>query len=213
MARLEVDQLAYARSQTPLFKDLSFNLHARQLLLLNGINGAGKTTLLKILAGLIEPDQGQIHFSLSDNSPTRPAGKIAEPMINHQAWLGDRNALKPQWSALQNIEFLAQLRPQKPSDPLDALNYFGLFKQRHQPVKTFSQGMKRRLALASLLLSSAPLWLLDEPQAALDKQGIVLFEKMLDQHLAQGGLVVMAAHHTVDIEAAQIQLLSLDHYQ
>ncbi|UQB42340.1 heme ABC exporter ATP-binding protein CcmA [Thiomicrospira microaerophila] len=197
MARLLVQGLGYSRGHQMLFDDLSLELGAGQLLLLTGHNGAGKSTLLKLLAGLIEPDQGTILFHSPNDSHS------------NQAWLGDRNALKLQWTALQNLEFLASLRPANHYDPFKALDYFGLFAVRHQSVSRFSQGMKRRLALASLLLTSAQLWLLDEPQAALDQQGIALFEQMLNQHLQAGGIAVMAAHHAVKLEPQQIQTLSL----
>lgn len=180
-----------------LFDDLSLELDAGQLLLLTGHNGAGKSTLLKLLAGLIEPDQGQIRFNSQNKSQL------------NQAWLGDRNALKLQWTALQNIEFLASLRPSNHADPFKALDYYGLFSVRHQCVSRFSQGMKRRLALASLLLTSAEVWLLDEPQAALDQQGIVKFEQMLNQHLQAGGMAVMAAHHAVKLNPQRIQTFQL----
>jgi heme exporter protein A len=180
-----------------LFDDLSLELDAGQLLLLTGHNGAGTSTLLKLLAGLLEPDQGKIQFN-SQNSAQR-----------NQAWLGDRNALKLQWTALQNLECLASLRPTNHTDPFKALNYYGLFAVRHQYVSRFSQGMKRRLALASLLLTSAEVWLLAEPQAALDQQGIERFEQMLNQHLHAGGMAVMAAHHAVKLNPQQIQTVQL----
>ncbi|WP_044408519.1 heme ABC exporter ATP-binding protein CcmA [Thiomicrospira microaerophila] len=206
---LRVQGLSYARGHQLLFSDLCFEVDPGQLLLLIGHNGAGKSTLLKILAGLIEPDQGSIHFSHSIASDNHANQDNHASQAPNQAWLGDRNALKMQWTALQNLAFLASLRPQNQLDPLKALDYFGLFAVRHQLVGRFSQGMKRRLALASLMLTSAPVWLLDEPQAALDTQGISQFEQMLDRHLEAGGIAVMAAHHAVMIDEAKVQRLQL----
>jgi heme exporter protein A len=208
LTRLTVQGLQYTRGHQVLFDGLNLELEPGQLLLLTGHNGAGKSTLLKILAGLIEPDQGCIQFS-SLRSQDSNTHNNDEPQLPNQAWLGDRNALKMQWTALQNLAFLASLRPQNQLDPLKALDYFGLFAVRHQLVGRFSQGMKRRLALASFMLTSAPVWLLDEPQAALDTQGISQFEQMLDRHLEGGGIAVMAAHHAVMIDEAKVQRLQL----
>lgn len=212
MSRLWVTELSYARNEQPIFSDLNFQIRAGEVLVLSGRNGAGKTTLLKTLAGLIEPDVGGIFF--------QPGKHLSSPLHHHQAWLGDRTTLKPQWTALQNLQFLVDLRGRPfhtssnndPNHHLDsllaALDFFELFKVRHQSVATFSQGMKKRLALAALSLCSAPLWLLDEPQAGLDQQGIARFEQMLDRHLSQQGLVVMASHHT--FEHPNAHFLQLD---
>jgi heme exporter protein A len=188
---LEASGVSFSRADQPILDRLSFRLEAGSLVRLSGRNGAGKSTLLKLLAGLLEPDQGEI--------------RCYAPI----AWLGDRNGLKLPWSALENLEFLADLRPRNRQNSLKALDQFGLFAQRHQPVSGFSQGMKRRLALASLSLTSAPVWLLDEPQASLDPTGVVLFENLLAQHLEQGGCAIVASHYDWSVLSKPYQTLLL----
>lgn len=203
MPRLIAEAVSYSRGNQLVIDNVSFELAAGELLSITGHNGAGKTTLLKLIAGLLVPEQGAIKLCDTDNE------QILTPQADHQAWLGHRNALKDSWTALENLQFLRQLRSPNEFDPLKALSRVELFKQRHQPVQTFSQGMKRRLALASLLLSSAPLWLLDEPQNSLDKEGIALFEQMLAAHLDAGGLAVMASHHALSLTSPNCRYLTL----
>lgn len=203
MPRLVVEAVSYSRGSQLIIDNLSFELAAGELLSITGQNGAGKTTLLKLIAGLLVPEQGSVSLRHADN------GVIFSPQADHQAWLGHRNALKDAWTGLENLQFLRQLRVANDFDPLQALSMVGLFKQRHQTVQRFSQGMKRRLALASLLLSSAPLWLLDEPQNSLDKEGIALFEQMLARHLDAGGLAVMASHHALSLTSPNCRYLTL----
>lgn len=203
MPRLVVEEISYSRGSQLIIDNLSFQLARGELISITGHNGAGKTTLLKLIAGLLIPEQGLIQLCHADN------GQILTPQSNHQAWLGHRNALKDTWTALENLQFLRQLRSANEFDPFKALSMVGLFKQRHTPVQTFSQGMKRRLALASLLLSDAPLWLLDEPQNSLDKEGIALFEQMLARHLENGGLAVMASHHALSLTSPNCRYLKL----
>ena len=205
MSRLWVTELSYSRSEKPIFSDLNFQITSGQVLVLTGHNGAGKTSLLKTLAGLIQPDRGQVFFQ----SPQDAMPRVLS--ADDQAWLGDRVAIKAQWSALQNLQFLSDLRSGTQSDPLNALDELGLFSVRHRLVKTFSQGMKKRLALAALSLTTRPVWLLDEPQAALDRQGIACFEKILDRHLSHHGLAVMASHH--DFNHPNARLLPMGYAQ
>jgi len=201
--RLVVEGVSYSRGSQLIIDNLSFGLAAGELLSITGQNGIGKTTLLKLIAGLLIPEQGAIQLCHADN------GQILTPQSNHQAWLGHRNALKDTWTALENLLLLRQLRSANEFDPLKALSMVGLFKQRHQPVQTFSQGMKRRLALASLLLTNAPLWLLDEPQNSLDKEGIALFEQMLARHLEADGMALMASHHALSLSTPNCRYLTL----
>lgn len=186
MLRLQVEGLSYTRHIEPIFEPLNFEVESGQLLAIKGRNGAGKTTLLKLLAGLLEADQGRVQL-FEQQQPV--------DLVEHLAWLGHRNAVKDHLSAMQNLHYLSLLRPQGGLSAIKALDVYGLFDQRHQIVKHFSQGMKRRLALAGLLMSSAKIWLIDEPQASLDQAGIALFEQRLEQHLNQNGMAIIASHH------------------
>lgn len=190
---LEVVGLQCIRGYRALFSDLTFTLEAGQLLLVEGHNGSGKTTLLKTLAGLREPDAGQV---------------LWEAGYRQQfVWLGHANGIKDDLTALENLR--AMERRISPPSPLLVLERMGLAGQGHRFPRHFSAGMKRRLALCRLLLSDAPLWILDEPQAALDKAGIQLFEALLSGHLQQGGSVIMTSHHAMGLEGQHIRRLGL----
>lgn len=201
--RLQAKQLSGLRNHKPLFQNLDFEVRSGQLLLVEGKNGAGKTSLLKLLSGLRLADKGDILWN--GQAITAPDCDFRQSL----AWLGHNNPLKEEQTALENLEMLGNLRTRNQQCALQALAKVGLGKFKHKLVKTFSAGMKRRLALASLLIADTPLWILDEPQTALDKHGIVLFERMASQHLENGGLIVMTSHHEIGIAKKFVQRLSL----
>lgn len=188
---IEVVGLQCIRGYRALFSDLAFTLGAGQLLLVEGHNGSGKTTLLKTLAGLREPDAGQV---------------LWEAGYRQQfVWLGHANGIKDDLTALENLRAMQT----NSLPPKTVLERMGLAGYGNRFPRHFSAGMKRRLALCRLLLSDAPLWILDEPQAALDKAGIRLFETLLSGHLQQGGSVVMTSHHDIGLEGQHIRRLGL----
>ena len=198
-------QLSCIRSDKTLFQDVSFELSPGQLLLVEGKNGAGKTSLLKLLSGLRRPDSGEVKWNQVN---------ILQPESDFRtylAWLGHQNPLKEDQSALENLTMLGHIRPRNQTSMIEALKTVHLGHVKHKFVKTFSAGMKRRLSLASLLIAETPLWILDEPQAALDKAGITLFETLAEQHLKQGGMIIMTSHHSVHIAPEYIQTLVLGH--
>jgi heme exporter protein A len=196
-------QLSCIRSHKTLFENVSFQISAGQLLLVEGKNGAGKTSLLKLLTGLRRPDSGEVHWNnlniLNSESDFR----------SHLAWLGHQNPLKEEQTALENLILLGHIRPRNTNSMISALKTVHLGHVKHKFIKTFSAGMKRRLCLASLLIADTPLWILDEPQAALDKAGIALFEDLAEQHLKNGGMIIMTSHHSVNIAPEYIQTLKL----
>lgn len=195
--RLEVVGLHCTRGYRALFSDLAFTLDAGQLLLVEGHNGSGKTTLLKTLAGLREPDAGTVLWEQQ------------QPIV----WLGHSNGIKDDLTALENLQMMQVIAGEEggknPPSLKVVLERMGLAGNGHRFPRHFSAGMKRRLALCRLLLSNARLWILDEPQAALDKAGIQLFEALLAEHLAQGGSAIMTSHHHVGLQGSHIQHLRL----
>ncbi|NPA71844.1 MAG: cytochrome c biogenesis heme-transporting ATPase CcmA [Gammaproteobacteria bacterium] len=202
---LNAKNLSCIRSHKALFSDLSFELSPGQLLLVEGKNGAGKTSLLKLLTGLRRPDSGLVTWN---------GCPISDPESDFRAqlaWLGHQNPLKEDQTALENLKTLGKIRPRNQTPLTEALKSVKLSHVKHKLVKTFSAGMKRRLALASLLITKAPLWILDEPQAALDKSGIALYESLAEAHLATGGMIIMTSHHAVNIDSDQLQVLDLGH--
>lgn len=199
--------LSCIRNHKTLFKDLSFELQNGELLLIEGRNGAGKTSLLKLLIGLKRADGGAILCN------GHPIAAIEGNFRQKLSWLGHKNPLKMQQTGLENLQMLAQLRPRNTTSFTDAMQRVGLGDAKHKLVKTYSAGMKRRLSLASLLLADTAIWILDEPQAALDKQGIQLFEDIAKQQLDAGGIIIMTSHHQLKLKEARITHLTLQENQ
>ncbi len=197
--------LSCIRAHRPLFKHLNFDLKPGKVLLIEGKNGAGKTSLLRILSGLRMADHGEVLWN------NQSVAKHPSEFVQNLTWLGHQNPIKAEQTAMENLQSLCSLGRQKDIKFEEALIHVGLGKVKHKAVKTFSAGMQRRLALASLLIKDTPLWILDEPQTALDKHGIELFEKMAHQHLENNGMIVMTSHHSVGIDNRFIQRLNLGH--
>jgi heme exporter protein A len=179
--------LAVWRGERCLFEALSFELHAGQLALLVGPNGSGKTTLLRVLAGLAPPTAGVAAWNgtaIADLAPEQRADL---------AYRGHLEALKRDLSVRENLQFQASLFGA--SRPLDSvLADLGLEASAETRVRYLSAGQKRRAALASLQLSGAKLWLLDEPTTNLDRDGRTLLRDWTRRHLGAGGLAVIATH-------------------
>jgi len=186
-----------------LFSPLSLTVTAGELLVVQGENGSGKSTLLKTLAGLRPLERGDVCWqglSIQD-----PAAHWQQQVL----WLGHQNPFRAEWSVWHNLSLLAALRPQSSVTVAMVLKRVGLHKQAQQPVSALSAGMQRRLALASLLLAEATVWLLDEPQTSLDAQGVALFESLLVEFLQQGGCAVVASHLPLALPATIVNLVAV----
>ena len=193
MSALEARDLACSRGGATLFRDVSFGITPGEWLALRGPNGSGKTTLLRCVAGLTRADAGEV---LWDGRSTRgsPAAFHAQLLYS-----GHAAGVKDDLSAAENLRDDLRLRAvPAPEDALrDALARVGLDTRRHLPARRLSAGQRRRIGLARLALDPAPLWLLDEPFTALDDEGQRLFGALLERHLADGGLALIATHHPV----------------
>lgn len=179
--------LRFARNDEPVFGPLDFAVDAGEALLVRGDNGAGKTTLLRVLAGLLRPEAGQIEI---DGRPTD-----APSRARAIAYLGHLPALKADLSALENLEFLCGLHGRRRGQvPAAAMHIVGLGGYEDHLARQLSAGQKKRLSLARMWLSPAPLWLLDEPYANLDLDGIELVNRMVQAHLREGGAALVTTH-------------------
>ncbi len=196
---LNVADLACRRGGRSVFDGLSFTLGAGELLALTGRNGSGKTTLLRALALLVRPEAGTILWqgiNVQDD-PETWRGRLA--------WLGHLDGLKGDLTVGENLLGAERLRGRPAADDrLDlALVAFDLNVLAHRSVRTLSAGQRRRTALARVMLTQAPLWLLDEPLNALDAPAQQAFRTVLQRHLGQGGLAIAATHADLGIPGAR----------
>lgn len=187
MPLLQARALTYARNEEPIFGPLDFSLHTGEVVLIEGDNGSGKTTLLKVLSGLLDPTSGLV---LLHGTPLTLA------RLSHQvALLGHLLGLKLELSALQNLRFAIGVGGMRAGITAQlALASVGLEGYEDQPVRMLSAGQRKRVALARLLLVPASLWLLDEPYANLDRDGIELVNRVLDAHARRGGAALITSH-------------------
>jgi heme exporter protein A len=208
---LRLVDVACRRGDHLLFAGLSETLASGELLWLRGGNGRGKTSLLRLVAGLAAPEHGQI---LWGDAPTRRNERFAAELV----YIAHANALKDDLTAAESLAFLARVHGRiydaTPSAPAirAALARLGLAGRERTPVRSLSQGLRRRVALARLALESAPaLWVLDEPFDALDVAGTAALHALLAAHRARGGSVLLTSHHLhLDAEAASAGFRMLD---
>ena len=198
---LEADGLAAFRGERLIFRDVSFALDHGAALVLSGPNGAGKSTLLRLIAGLLRPAAGRLIWEGSD--------ALHDPSVHAErvAYLGHQDAVKPGLTVAENLRFAARLTGRSVGVALDAL---GLSPLAELPARMLSAGQRRRLALARISLSIAPLWLLDEPTLGLDGVAVERCGRLLASHRAAGGLVIAATHLPLPLPAAAELRLGLD---
>jgi heme exporter protein A len=190
---LQADGLAAFRGEFLVFRDLSFTVPAGGALLLAGPNGAGKSTLLRLLAGLLPPAAGRLLWDGQD------ALADAATQAGRVAFLGHRDAVKPGLTVAENLRFAARLGG---FDAEAALAAMALEALAALPARMLSAGQSRRLALARVVLSPAPLWLLDEPTLGLDTASVARLGGLLAAHRDRGGLVVAATHLPLPLPGA-----------
>ena len=187
--------LACLRGGRQLFQDISLQISRGEVLHLTGANGAGKTTLLRILSGLTLPESGRIEWQ------GQPIDDIREDYHQQLLYLGHAHALHADLTPAENLQHLVQLHQHVSLEDIHAaLHEVGLGERIDVPAKYLSQGQKRRIGLARLLLSEAALWLLDEPFAALDVSAIDWLNQKILQYVARGGMVILTTHQELIIE-------------
>ncbi len=201
---LEVSNLACSRGDHRLFSGLSFTLCPGQILQIQGANGSGKTSLLRTLCGFLVPDEGSICWRGEDIQ------KMAEDYYAQMIYLGHLNAIKDELSALENLRISAGLAGGHltENEALAALRRMGLKGRERLPAKVLSQGQRRRVALARLLVNDAALWILDEPLTALDVGAVALIEALIDEHLQRQGMIVFTTHQPLKVAGMEILSLS-----
>lgn len=204
---LEARNLEAVRGGATLFSGLAFTLRPGALLRVTGANGSGKTSLLRVLCGLSQPNAGQVCWN---GESIRALGEDYRKQL---AYVGHANALKDELTVTENLEAICALAglDAAPARVQAAIGQFGLAGRERLPVKLLSQGQRRRAALARLALSeAAPLWILDEPFAALDADAVERVQSAAGAHLARGGMVVLTTHQEARIAARSAADINLD---
>jgi len=196
LLHLHADNLSVERGTRTVIAGLSFAAKAGEVLLVVGPNGAGKTTLIRTIAGFIAPAAGTITLK----------GDTADRDIAEQShYVGHLTGIKANLTAAENLAFWATYLGSDGSRPVadrvdDALTEFGLEALADYPAGLLSAGQKRRLGLARLSVAHRPIWLLDEPTVSLDAVSTELLARLIQRHLAAGGLVIAATHLPLGLE-------------
>lgn len=203
---LEAIDLVCVRGERALFSGLNMALAPGLLLAVVGENGSGKSSLLRILSGLLPAERGVVRWNGAEIT------RLGDEYTRHVTYLGHLNGMKDDLTPVENLQISAHLSGDDHSvgSAREALQAVGLGRRAHVlPTRVLSQGQKRRVALARLWLSKRPLWILDEPFAALDDTGTALLTQQFSRHLDGGGMAIVATHQAVGIRQESLRSLRL----
>ncbi|UVC12070.1 heme ABC exporter ATP-binding protein CcmA [Rhizobium sp. TH2] len=196
---MTVSDLAARRGEDLIFSGISFSLQAGEALIVTGRNGSGKSTLIRVIAGLLSHERGEVSISVAGVQVPRAAEACH--------YLGHRNAMKREMTVEENLvfwkRFMGDFSGGAGVEPEQAAVQLGLAELLHLPFGYLSAGQQRRMAMAKLLCAWRPVWLLDEPTAAVDVQSEELFAGLMWGHLARGGIIIAATHQELGLENAQ----------
>lgn len=201
LAALKAENLELARGGRLLQRSLSFRANAGELLAVGGRNGIGKTSLLRAIAGLLEPRSGTIRLEFRDGRCIANG----EERGQFVGWIGHQDGVKSRLTPFEHLKFHLAFN-QCAGVIADALTRSGLGRLRDLPAQYLSAGQRRRLAFARLILTSRPLWLLDEPMSALDGEGKEFVRGLIEHHCTAGGIVVAATHEPLGLDGAALEL-------
>ncbi len=189
---LNVQNLTVFRSELPLFEPVSFSMQAGKAIQLSGTNGSGKTSLLRCLCGLSHRHEGLMSWN---------GVNIVDAQQDYYAellYIGHALGLKSKLTIEQNLDFYQQLRFRKDEDMIiQALEQLKISAYHDELVGNLSAGQKRRVALARIICEPVALWVLDEPMVALDVEGQAWLEQTCNQHLRDGGMLILTSHQTI----------------
>jgi len=201
---LIVENLYCERDDRVLFEDLGFSLHTGEVLQIEGPNGSGKTTLLRILAGLSTHFEGELYWR------GLPLDEAVDDFRRHLLYFGHQPGVKAMLSPEENLRWYAAMHPAIQADRMSqALEAVGLSGYEDVPCHSLSAGQHRRVSLARLYMTDAPVWVLDEPFTAIDKAGVARLEGLIRQHAEQGGSVILTTHHELHI-GSHMRRINLD---
>ncbi|WP_350282869.1 cytochrome c biogenesis heme-transporting ATPase CcmA [Nitrosomonas sp.] len=202
---LTARNLECIRGEHRLFSNLSFSVNPGELMFVGGPNGSGKTSLLRLLCGLSLPDDGEIYWNGTD---IRELGGDYRDVMTY---LGHLGGIKDDLTAIENLRISCALAGCEIDEDqaADALGQIGLAGREMLPARVLSQGQRRRVALARLLVARTKLWILDEPLTALDVAAVELIKGILEHNLAEGGMVIMTTHQEIVMSTVTIHHLVL----
>lgn len=202
---LEAKNLGCVRGDRRLFSNLSFALEAGSFAQLTGPNGSGKTSLLRMLCGLLEPAEGEIRWQGAN------IRSLGEEYFSAITYIGHGHGVKDELSAAENLRVSSGLNGIEISgkEAANILGQVGLAGRESLPARVLSQGQRRRLALARLLICNTTLWVLDEVLTSLDKAAIGLITSVIDEHLSRGGMAIVATHQELSMSASSFQRIEL----
>ena len=181
---ITLDGISLTRGQTPIVSGLSLSLAPKDLIWIGGDNGIGKSSILRLLAGLLRPQSGSVDYALGSTSC------LPAQLISYQ---GHSEPLKPQERVSEALKFWASLSGHKTGIDV-AMDKVGIAGLADQYCHSLSAGQSRRLALAKLLIENKPVWLLDEPSAAMDSAGQDLIDDLITAHIEGSGAAMSASH-------------------
>jgi len=184
--RLIAENLSGERGGEPVFEGIGFSVTDGESLVVTGPNGSGKSTLLRVVAGFLPAAEGRVRIA--------DGGEEFPTVASACHYLGHQNAMKTALTVTENLVFWRQFSGEGRFDVSGALDEVGLGGIGHLPFGYLSTGQRRRAAIAKLLVSHRPVWLLDEPTAGLDKASEERFATLMRGHCATGGIVVAATH-------------------
>jgi len=200
---LSARALACERDQRLLFSGLEFELGPGQTLLVEGRNGSGKTSLLRILCGMRRQDAGAVHWC------GRAIERLGGQYRSQLAFIGHADGIKQELTVSENLSVARALGVAGDADVESAIARVGLSGYEDVLCRKLSAGQRRRVALARLLVTAQPLWIVDEPFTSLDREGVDLFRTLMREHADRGGILVFTSHHGVELQDRGLQRLRL----
>lgn len=203
---ISANNLTCIREERLLFDELSIEIHAGDIVQVEGPNGSGKTSLLRILSGLSQPYDGQVLYKAQTVSQCR------EEFQQNLLYFGHLSGVKGEMTAEENLAFNLALHGNDASNTSEYLAKVNLLGFEDSLASHLSAGQHRRIALARLYQSDAPIWILDEPFTAIDKQGVASLEQLFINHASRGGCVILTTHQDlISIKPEQVKKITLDY--